>query len=819
MKDKVFGVLQRVGRSFMLPIAILPVAGLLLGIGGSFTNETMLETYGLLRLIGPGTVFAAVFQVMSRAGDIVFANLPILFAMGVAIGMAKREKDVAALAAAIAFLIMHASIGAMIVIHGGEQGLLAGATADVVGITSLQMGVFGGIIVGLGVAYLHNRFYRIELPQVLSFFGGTRFVPIISALVYTFVGILMYYIWPPVQSAIYMVGNVVLNSGYFGTWVYGLMERLLIPFGLHHVFYLPFWQTAVGGTMTVNGQVIEGAQNIFFAQLADPSTTQFAVSATRFMSGKFPLMIFGLPGAALAMYRTALPEKRKAAEGLLLSAALTSMLTGITEPLEFTFLFVAPLLYGIHCVFAGLAYMLMHILNVGVGMTFSGGLIDLFLFGVLQGNAKTNWYWILVVGVGYFIVYYFLFSFLIRRLDLKTPGRDETQEVKLYRRSDVESRKNGGADGTAQGSGGIASDPDKARSAAICRGLGGYANISDVDCCATRLRCTVYDAAKVDDALLKSTGASGVIHKGNGVQIIYGPQVTVVKSKLEDYLEEAPQEDAYAADAENYAAEAYGTDRKSRASGVHGADAENYTAETYGTDSRNRAADVHGADAAGTFGTDRMNHTSGVHGTDAAGAFGTDRKSYTVGVSGTGADDLAAETRDQIHDSASPGLSEAHPVTTVVISSPVGGFADDLAAAPDEAFASKMMGDGVIITPSEQIVRAPENGEVIFVFETKHAIGYRTDTGVDLIIHIGIDTVSLNGAGFDVYVTNGQKMKKGEPMMRLDLAYLRENAPSLASPVLCTELAQNQTVRRLASGPVRAGEPLFAIDTQEDISM
>ena len=423
MKDKIFGVLQRVGRSFMLPIAILPVAGLLLGIGGSFTNETMLQTYGLLNAMGPGTIPYMIFTVMNDAGNIVFANLPILFAMGVAIGMAKKEKEVAALSAVIAFFIMHASISAMITINGGTESMLSGATADVCGITSLQMGVFGGIIVGLGVAALHNRFYKIELPQVLSFFGGTRFVPIISALTYTVVGILMFFAWPPIQKGIYSVGNLVLESGYAGTWVYGFMERALIPFGLHHVFYLPFWQTGVGGTMEVGGKLIEGAQNIFFAQLADPSVEHFAVSATRFMSGKFPLMIFGLPGAALAMYRTAKPEKRKAVAGLLLSAALTSMLTGITEPIEFTFLFVAPVLYIIHCVFAGLAYMLMHVFNVGVGMTFSGGLIDMFLFGILQGNKKTSWIWIVIVGIGYFVVYYFLFSFLIKKFNFKTPGR------------------------------------------------------------------------------------------------------------------------------------------------------------------------------------------------------------------------------------------------------------------------------------------------------------------------------------------------------------------------------------------------------------
>lgn len=573
MKDRMFEVLQRVGRSFMLPIAILPVAGLFLGIGGSFTNETMLNTYGLTGILGPGTPANAILTVMNAAGNIVFANLPVLFAMGVAIGMARKEKEVAALSAVIAFFVMHASIGALIALRGGAQEMLSGAVEDVCGITSLQMGVFGGILVGLGVAALHNRFYRIALPQVLSFFGGTRFVPIISAIVYVGVGILLFFVWPPVQAGIYHVGDLVLRSGYAGTWLYGLMERALIPFGLHHVFYLPFWQTAVGGTAQVGGQLIEGAQNIFFAELSQPGIAHFSVAATRFMSGKFPLMIFGLPGAALAMYRCADPGKRKEAGGLLLSAALTSMLTGITEPLEFTFLFVAPVLYGIHCVFAGAAYMLMHMCNVGVGMTFSGGLIDLFLFGILQGNAKTDWVRIVFVGIGYFIVYYFLFSFLIRRFDFKTPGRESgADEVKLYTRADVNARKQAEADGTSvhlSGNGkgtensgqkdegkrrtGATGHLDDGRtqtgagtartfgdamevSALITEGLGGRDNISDVDCCATRLRVTVHDEAKVDELLLKESGAAGVIRRGKGIQVVYGPRVTVIKSDLEDYL-------------------------------------------------------------------------------------------------------------------------------------------------------------------------------------------------------------------------------------------------------------------------------------------
>ena len=707
MKDKIFGVLQRVGRSFMLPIAILPVAGLLLGVGGSFTNETMLQAYGLMDIMGPGTFFNAILGVMSQAGDIVFANLPIIFAMGVAIGMAKKEKEVAALAAAIAFFIMHASISAMITSHGGTEAMLSGATASVCGITSLQMGVFGGIIVGLGVAALHNKFYKVELPQVLSFFGGTRFVPIISGLTYTLVGIVMFYVWPIVQQGIYAVGGVVMESGYAGTWVYGLMERALIPFGLHHVFYLPFWQTALGGTMEVAGRVVEGAQNIFFAQLADPTVEQFAVSATRFMSGKFPLMIFGLPGAALAMYKCAKPEKKKLVAGLLLSAAVTSMLTGITEPIEFTFLFVAPILYVIHCVFAGAAYMLMHIFEVGVGMTFSGGLIDMFLFGILQGNDKTNWIWIVIVGIGYFVVYYFLFSFLIKKMDLQTPGRDDNEEVKLYTRSDVNAKKAGEA----------ASAEDEL-SAAICRGLGGKKNISDVDCCATRLRCTVYKTELVDDAALKATGASGVVHKGNGVQIIYGPRVTVVKSNLEDYLETAPNEE------------------------------------------------------------------------------------------------YIPQQTEIIEEKAAEEVG-GNVVDTIIISSPVNGKAADLSETPDDAFAGRMMGDGAMVIPEDGMVFAPENGEVCFIFNTKHAIGFQTESGITMLLHIGIDTVKLDGKGFEPLVKEGDKVKKGDPMMKVDMDYVKANAPSLATPVLCTELEDHQKIRLLKTGEIKKGEPLFAIDIYE----
>ena len=693
MKDEIFGVLQRVGRSFMLPIAILPVAGLFLGIGGSFTNANMIEAYGLTGILGEGTFLYAILSVLNKCGDIVFANLPILFAMGVAIGMAKKEKEVAVLAAAIAFFIMHSAIGAMLSVTDAAQTLPNGSITSVVGIESLQMGVFGGIIVGLGVAALHNRFYRIELPQVLSFFGGTRFVPIICSIVYLIVGIIMFYIWPVIQEGIYAIGDVVRGSGYAGTLIYGIMERALIPFGLHHVFYIPFWQTAVGGTAIVDGNLIEGAQNIFFAQLASPNTTVFDVEATRFMAGKFPLMIFGLPGAALAMYRVAKPEKRKIAGGLLLSAALTSMLTGITEPLEFTFLFVAPVLYVIHCVFAGCAYMLMHIFHVGVGMTFSGGLIDLTLFGIMQGNEKTNWIWVVIIGVAYFVVYFLLFSFLIKKFNFKTPGReDDDAETKLYTRDDVNAAKAANASTTNV-------TEEMAVSQLICQGLGGKKNISDVDCCATRLRCTVFDASKVQEGLLKQSGAAGVIQKGLGVQVIYGPKVTVIKSNLEDYLESS------ASDAE-----------------------------------------------------------------------------IVPSILETPVKEEVTQQKEEIKKEKE------------VFSSFVEGRMADISQAPDEAFAGKLMGDGIVMFPTSNVIYAPADVTIETVFPTKHALGLKTKAGTEILLHVGIDTVKLDGKGFNVFVNDGDKVKKGEKLMEVDLAFIKENAASTAIPMVFTNLEENQKI-------------------------
>lgn len=716
MKDKIFGVLQRVGRSFMLPIALLPVAGLLLGIGSSFTNATTIETYHLGKFIYEGGVLYTILDIMSKTGSAVFDNLALLFAMGVAIGMAKKEKEVAALSGAIAYIVMNTTISALITAKGGVEAMAENSTTSVLGITTLQMGVFGGIIVGLGVAALHNKFYKTELPQVLSFFGGTRFVPIVSTVTYLIVGIIMFYLWPVVQLGISKLGVLVLNSGYAGTWIYGILERALIPFGLHHVFYMPFWQTELGGSMMIDGNMVAGAQNIFFAELASKSTEGFSVSATRFMAGKFPFMIFGLPAAAFAMYKTARPEKKKIVGSLLLSAALTSMITGITEPLEFTFLFVAPLMYAVHCVLAGLSYMLMHILNVGVGMTFSGGLIDMTLFGILQGNAKTHWIWIVVVGLIYAVVYYFVFYFMITKMNLKTPGREpDDVEPKLYRRSDVNEAKAAKAKGADKRASDVVS-------AMILKGLGGKDNLSDVDCCATRLRVTVNDASKVMDDMLKASGASGVIHKGNGVQVIYGPKVSVIKSDLEDFID-SPYSD----------------------------------------------------DPDSIIGTEEASDK-------------TEEKPQTEGAENT-------ETNGK----------------TITLYSHMNGTAVKLEDVEDEVFSQKILGEGAAVEPSEGKLYAPCDGKIDSVFDTKHAVNMVSSEGVEILLHIGIDTVKLGGQYFEAHVSDGQEVKKGDLLISFDMDKIKAAGYKVTTPIIIGNTDDYASVEPVAQNSVSAGDMILKI--------
>ena len=703
MKKHLFSLLQRIGQSFMLPIALLPIAGIFLGIGSSLTNTNMLAAYHLKGLMGPGTAPYILFSLLNSAGSIIFDNLPILFAVGVAIGMARSEKATAALSSIIAFFVMHSTIGSLITYTGRSHSFLTGATTEIVGITSLQMGVFGGIIVGLGVAALHNRFYKIELPKVFSFFGGTHFIPIISAITYVGIGILMFYIWPPIQILINDAGKLVLMSGYGGTFVYGLLERALIPFGLHHVFYMPFWQTAVGGRELVNGQLIEGAQNIFFAELASPDTSHFSVAATRFMSGKFPLMMFGLPGAALAMYTCARPENKKAVGSLLLSAAISSAVTGITEPLEFAFLFVAPPLYVIHCAFAGLSYMLMHILNVGIGMTFSGGFLDFFLFGILQGNTKTSWLHVIPVGILYFIVYFIVFRVMILKFNYQTPGHEKDNAAPVNN-----------ADNKSQ---------------QILDGLGGLENISDLSCCATRLRVTLHQPSKLNKEKLLATGAAAVVANGDGVQVVYGPEVTVIHARLQDYIAQIIP--ASSSTADNSAA-----------------------VPTTSAEVSNPA--------------------------------------------------VSAEAKD------SDNLSVADAITDIVYA-PCNGTVIPLKEINDGVFSEGYIGEGLAIEPVDGSFYAPFDCSVAMVFDTHHAIALHTANDTELILHVGLDTVKLNGQHLEVFVQEGQKIQKGDLILRADLEGIQSAGCRTVTPVVITGAGGAESVELLKTGPVHIGDAVLKV--------
>ena len=703
MKKHLFSLLQRIGQSFMLPIALLPIAGIFLGIGSSLTNTNMLAAYHLKGLMGPGTAPYILFSLLNSAGSIIFDNLPILFAVGVAIGMARSEKSTAALSSIVAFFVMHSTIGSLITYTGRSHSFLTGATSEIVGITSLQMGVFGGIIVGLGVAALHNRFYKIELPKVFSFFGGTHFIPIISAITYVGIGILMFYIWPPIQILINDAGKLVLMSGYGGTFVYGLLERALIPFGLHHVFYMPFWQTAVGGRELVNGQLIEGAQNIFFAELASPDTSHFSVAATRFMSGKFPLMMFGLPGAALAMYTCARPENKKAVGSLLLSAAISSAVTGITEPLEFAFLFVAPPLYVIHCAFAGLSYMLMHMLNVGIGMTFSGGFLDFFLFGILQGNTKTSWLHVIPVGILYFIVYFIVFRVMILKFNYQTPGHEKDNAAPVNN-----------ADNKSQ---------------QILDGLGGLENISDLSCCATRLRVTLHRPSKLNKEKLLATGAAAVVANGDGVQVVYGPEVTVIHARLQDYITQIIP--ASSSTTDNSAA-----------------------APTTSAEISNPA--------------------------------------------------VSAEAKD------SDNLSVADAITDIVYA-PCNGTVIPLKEINDGVFSEGYIGEGLAIEPVDGSFYAPFDCSVAMVFDTHHAIALHTANDTELILHVGLDTVKLNGQHLEVFVQEGQKIQKGDLILRADLEGIQSAGCRTVTPVVITGAGGAESVELLKTGPVHIGDAVLKV--------
>ncbi|WP_207733526.1 glucose-specific PTS transporter subunit IIBC [Romboutsia sp. 1001285H_161024_C4] len=674
---KIFGVLQKVGKALMLPVALLPAAGILLGVSNALANPALVEKMPFLST----GAFPLIINIMERSGGIIFDNLPLLFAVGVAVGLTEGE-GVAGLAAIVGFLIMNTSMGIMTGVTPDMMGNPMYTTT--VGIPTLQTGVFGGIIIGIIAAGLYKKFYKIELPQYLGFFAGKRFVPIVTAASAILIGIALSFIWPPIQNALLNFSRTVIEANItLAAFVFGIIERALIPFGLHHVFYNPFWYQ-FGEYIDKAGNLVMGDQSIFFAQLKDG----VAFTAGTFMTGKFPFMMFGLPAAALAMIHTAKPEKRKYVAGIMASAALTSFLTGITEPLEFAFLFVAPGLFAVHCLFAGLSFAVMQILNVKIGMTFSGGLFDFLLFGVLPN--RTPWYLVILVGAVFAVVYYFGFRFLITKFNLKTPGREDESEDSTN---------------TTLNNSELA--------AGILEALGNKENLKSLDACITRLRVAVEDINKVDQARLKELGAAGVMVVGNNVQAIFGPKSDTLKSEINEIIS----------------------------------------------------------------GKVKVNSPKK----------GEIKK---------------AEVKED-----KPKAKDEVELTSTgeEIISLVNGELMDISQVPDEVFSTRLMGDGFAIKSNDGEIYSPVNGTVGVVFPTKHAVIIESENGREVLIHLGIETVKLEGKGFDVFVEVGQKVKAGDKIVKMDLDYIEKNATSTISPVVFTNLEPDEKIS-IKEGPIKAKE-------------
>lgn len=679
MFKRFFGVLQRVGKALMLPVALLPAAGLLLGIGSMLVNPDFLN---LVPAMDNATV-NAIATVMMNAGDIVFTNLALLFAVGVAVGLAGGD-GVAGLAAIIGYLVMNVTMGTVIGITPAMVGEDP-AYASILGIPTLGTGVFGGIIVGILAASMYKRFFKIELPSYLGFFAGKRFVPIMTAAMSLLLGLLMVVIWPPIQGGLNAVSHFMLEQNRtLSAFIFGIIERGLIPFGLHHIFYSPFW-FEFGEYVNHAGQIIRGDQKIFMAQLRDGVD----FTAGTFMTGKFPFMMFGLPAAALAIYHESKPQHKKYVAGIMGSAALTSFLTGITEPLEFSFLFVAPLLFVVHCIFAGLSFMTMQLLDVKIGMTFSGGLIDFLIFGVIPG--RTPWWNVIIVGLILAVIYYFGFRFVIRKFNLKTPGRE---------------------DEAAQEAGAEQKGPVKQDELPhnILAALGGQDNIVHLDACITRLRVEVKEKSDVDKNRLKALGASGVLEVGNNIQAIFGTRSDTIKTQIGDIMDGKTPVISPAAEAEK-----------------------------------------------------------------------------------------PAEAEQQ-------AAQEGKAIIDEDIVMPVNGELMDITLVPDPVFSEKMTGDGFAVLPQEGTICSPVYGKVFNVFPSKHAVGILSDGGKEVLVHIGVNTVKLKGQGFKVLVAEGDLVAAGQPIMEVDIAYVKENAKSLISPIIFSNLPEGTIVQLNKTGVLKAGE-------------
>ncbi|MFB7816770.1 glucose-specific PTS transporter subunit IIBC [Paenibacillus chitinolyticus] len=679
MLKGVFGALQQVGKALMLPVSILPAAGLLLAFGSAMQNPDTIELMPFLS----GNGFQVAAHLMSSAGDIIFANLALLFAIGVAIGLAGGD-GVAGIAATIGYLIMNVTMGVLAGVTPFSLTLKDPSYASVLGIPTLQTGVFGGIIMGVIAALLYKRYHKIELPSYLGFFAGKRFVPIITSLAALLTGLILIFIWPPVQQGLSTFSRSVLDANpVLASFLFGVGVRSLIPFGLHHIWNAPFWYE-FGEYIDKSGVLVRGDMKIFFAQLKDG----VPLTAGTFMSGNFPFMMFGLPAACLAIYHTARPENKKLVAGIMGSAALTAFLTGITEPIEFSFLFVAPLLYVFHALLAGLSFAIMTLLDVKLGFTFSGGSIDFLLLGVLPN--RTPWWLAILVGLVFAVIYYVVFRFAITKFNLRTPGREEVQTE-----ADTDDAPVSGASNAA-GTGDLPSS--------ILAALGGAPNISNLDACITRLRVQVKDKGVVDKERLKKLGASGVLEVGNNVQAIFGTRSDSLKNQIQDVM------------------------------------------------------------------AGRIPSTASV----------------------------------PVVESPDTGGSELMKEEAIV--APADGELMDITLVPDEVFSQKMTGDGFAILPKNGTIVSPVNGKIFNVFPSKHAIGIQSDAGKELLVHIGVNTVKLKGQGFEVLVSEGDIVEAGQPIMKVDLDYVKEHAPSIISPVIFTNLPEGTEIRLNKQGDVKSGD-------------
>ncbi|ARJ51805.1 glucose-specific PTS transporter subunit IIBC [Staphylococcus lutrae] len=679
MRKKLFGQLQRIGKALMLPVAILPAAGLLLAFGAALQGEQLQSYLPFIQASGVQNVA----HMMTAAGSIIFENLPIIFAMGVAIGLAGGD-GVAAIAAFVGFIILNKTMGEFLGVTPENVKDAAKGYASVLGIPTLQTGVFGGIIIGALAAWCYNRFYNISLPSYLGFFAGKRFVPIVMATTSFLLAFPMALIWPWIQNGLNAFSEGLLDSNTgLAVFLFGFIKRLLIPFGLHHIFHAPFW-FEFGSYTNMAGEVFHGDQRIFIEQIKEGTH----LTAGKFMQGEFPVMMFGLPAAALAIYHTAKPENKKVVAGLMGSAALTSFLTGITEPLEFSFLFVAPLLFFIHAVLDGLAFLIMYLLDLHLGYTFSGGFIDFFLLGVLPN--QTKWWLVVPVGLVYAVIYYFVFRFLILKMNFKTPGREDKQaETVTTSASDLPY--------------------------AVLEAMGEKENIKHLDACITRLRVEVNDKSKVDVARLKQLGASGVLEVGNNMQAIFGPKSDQIKHEMQQIM---------------------------------------------------------------------------------------DGKVVKHPVSLDENEDEAVVIPE--------AASQASDTIQKYVVAPMDGEIVPLSEVPDQVFSEKMMGEGIAIRPVSGEVYAPFNGKIQMIFPTKHALGLVSDSGLELLIHVGLDTVKLNGEGFTMHVEEGQTIQEGDHLMTVDLDIIRATAKSDITPIIVTQ-SEVTSLQMTDATEVTHGQKLFEV--------